>query len=159
MAPGIMAMVVFDQGSRTVVKRPSLRDSGTIPVQCHVALRGTGGIFAHPPGREGGLVNQQQDNTRPKTRMCLASWAGGGPLDAGIPCTIGIPPPDYRNPVHSVVRSPCQWSNQARDGRAAILVMARRFRTEGPDRDSHSPGRRTQECSIPRGLHRDGGPP
>ena len=30
----------------------SLRDSGTgtIPVQCHVALRGTEGVFAHPFG-------------------------------------------------------------------------------------------------------------
>ena len=54
--PGIMAMVAFDQGSRAVVKRPSLRDSGAIPVQCHVALRGTGGIFANPSGREGGRV-------------------------------------------------------------------------------------------------------
>ena len=58
-------MVVFDQGSRAVVKRPSLRDSGTIPVQWHVALRGTGGMFAHPSGREGGPANQQQNNTRP----------------------------------------------------------------------------------------------
>ena len=58
--PGIMrvahAMVAFDQGSRAVVKRPSLRDSGAIPVQCHVVLRGTGGIFANPSGREGGRV-------------------------------------------------------------------------------------------------------
>ena len=34
----------------------ALRDSGAIPVQCHVALRGTGGIFANPSGREGGRV-------------------------------------------------------------------------------------------------------
>ena len=54
--PGIMVMVAFDQGSRAVVKRPSLRDSGAIPVQYHVALRGTGGIFANPSGREGGRV-------------------------------------------------------------------------------------------------------
>ena len=58
-------MVAFDQESRAVVKRPSLRDSGTIPVQCHVALRGTGGIFASPSGREGGPADQKQDNTRP----------------------------------------------------------------------------------------------
>ena len=45
--------------------RPSLRDSGTIPVQCHVALRGTGGIFAHPSGEEGEPANRKQDNTRP----------------------------------------------------------------------------------------------
>ena len=47
--------------------RPSLRDSGTgtIPVQCHVALRGMEGFFAHPSGEEGKTSNRKQDNTRP----------------------------------------------------------------------------------------------
>ena len=62
-------MVAFDQGSRAVVKRPSLRDSGTIPVQYHAALRDSGGIFANPSGREGGTANQKQDNTRPKLTL------------------------------------------------------------------------------------------
>ena len=35
---------------------PCARDSGAIPVQCHAALRGMGGIFANPSGREGGRV-------------------------------------------------------------------------------------------------------
>ena len=47
--------------------RPSLRDlgTGTIPVQCLVALRGTEGVFAHPFGEEGEPANGKQDNTRP----------------------------------------------------------------------------------------------
>ena len=61
-------MVAFDQGSRAVVTRPSLRDLGTTPVQCYVALRGTAGIFAQPSGREGGPANRKQDNTRMLTR-------------------------------------------------------------------------------------------
>ena len=46
--------------------RPSLRDlgTGTIPVQCLVALRGTEGSFAHPSGEEGEPANRKQDNTR-----------------------------------------------------------------------------------------------
>jgi len=45
----------------------SLRDlgTGTIPVQCLVALRGTEGVFAHPFGEEGEPANRKQDNTRP----------------------------------------------------------------------------------------------
>ena len=71
-------MAAFNQGSRAVVKRPSLHDLGTIPVQCHVALRGTGGVFAHPSGREGGPANQHQDNTRP-IQMVSPSNSCGGP--------------------------------------------------------------------------------
>ena len=45
----------------------SLRDlgTGTIPVQCLVALRGTEGVFAHPFVEEGEPANRKQDNTRP----------------------------------------------------------------------------------------------
>ena len=65
--PVAQAMVSFDQlqGSRGV-KRPSLCDPGTIPVACCVTglLLGTGGTFAQPSGRRGGVANQNQDTAR-----------------------------------------------------------------------------------------------
>ena len=53
-------MVALDQGNRAGIRRPSLRNPGTIPVQCiwHVALEAREGIWA---GRaESGEVSENE---------------------------------------------------------------------------------------------------